>query len=91
MTARDPVLAPKKVATGFGPQETPAGFLQIAMRPSSGPAGPGRLVLQGMEQPARFGDALKGVLLRRGTGPLHKIRAVMPAGVPGARAHAVEA
>lgn len=76
-----PGLAPKKVATGLSPKQPPVRLFEVGaevcLQALSGGA-----AAQVMKRLAGLRDALQGVLLRPGPGPLDKAGSMMPAGVP---------
>src|SRR5882672_9128480 len=83
---RDPGLAPKEVATGFGAQQTPLGLFQVSRHKRRVHMVFAHLRAGGMEFVAEVLNPSQRPLLRLRTCPLKEIFAVMPASVPGAGA-----
>src|SRR5262249_43939544 len=82
----NPGIAPEEVAAGLGAQKPPVGLLKLFNHERRIDVGPADLQQRAVQGLAEAVDARKGVFLSLRTGPLHEVRAVMPAGVPGAGA-----
>ena len=83
----DPCLPPEEVAARLRPEQSPESFVQllIEFRPLHVLlAGPGAGSMHGI---AGLAETDEGVFLGLGTGPLHEVLAMVPAGIPRCRGH----
>ena len=80
-------LAPEEVAAGLGAQDPPVGFLEQPVHAGVADSDADGVAAGGVDGLADLVQAGQGLLLGRRADPLGEAGAVVPAGVPRARAH----